>query len=516
MFYKKMLGMAKMTNRKRFFLNGILLGAVGLLVRSVSIFFNSFITSKIGAEGIGLFALIGTVYSFAVTFATSGISLTVTRLVSSAIGEGEEREVRGVLASAVKYALIFSVFANATLFFGAEYFGVTVLSDKRAVKALRILSVSLVPLSLSSVFLGYFVGVKRVAKNAVIQVLAQAFRIFTTVLFIIRLSGGGVEENIVMLAKSITLTEILVFFAALILLVLDKRRHLPNEKSSHSHFSEVSSVGLPLAVSAYIRSALLTLEHILIPKRLRDRGDSQNEALASYGILHGMALPMLLYPMAVLSSFSGLLVPEFSESLVRGEEERMRRVASEAINSTLTYSVATAAFIILFSEELGYLVYNSYGAGHYIALLAPVIPIMYLDHVTDAMLKGIGEQVYSMWVNISDSLLSVILVWVLIPRLGIGGYAIVIVVMEGYNFSLSAIRLYRRVRFRISAFSSFVLPLISGIIATLVSRKIFVKCGAMTSPVWLFLEILFAVCVFVAIYLSIKVVIKDRLLGKDR
>ena len=96
-----------MTNREKFFLNGLLLTAVGLAVRSVTLLFNSMISGKIGAEGIGLFTLIGTVYGFAVTFATSGISLTVTKLVSEAVGEGREREVPAILKSAVFYSLIF-------------------------------------------------------------------------------------------------------------------------------------------------------------------------------------------------------------------------------------------------------------------------------------------------------------------------------------------------------------------------------------------------------------------------
>ena len=289
-----------MTNRQRFFLNGILLTAVGIAIRSVSLLFNSFITQSIGAEGIGLFTLIGTVYSFAVTFATSGISLTVTRTVSSAIGEGRGGEVGGILRSAISYSLIFSVFASCVLFFGAPYFANTVLSDSRCVIPLRVLAISLVPIALSSVFGGYFVGVKRVARDAVIQVLGQVFKIVITASFVLNFAHLGVTEGTVALCISMTLTEISVFVVALIQFLIDKRSSLKRMTSKENHFSEVSKMALPLAVSAYIRSALLTLEHILIPKRLRDRGESHSEALASYGILHGMALPMLLYPMAPL------------------------------------------------------------------------------------------------------------------------------------------------------------------------------------------------------------------------
>lgn len=499
-----------MTNRQRFFMNGIMLTAVGLAIRSVSLGFNSYITQSIGAEGIGLFTLISTVYSFAVTFATSGISLTVTRIVSSAVGEGREREVRGILRSAVAYSLIFSIFSTCVLFFGADYFAYTVLSDGRCRTPLRILALSLVPIALSSVFTGYFVGVKRVSKNAVVQIFAQVFKIAITVSFVFRFARLGVEEGTVALCLAITLTEISVFAVALLQYVFDKRKHFRNSTFDTNHIADVSRMALPLAVSAYIRSVLLTLEHILIPKRLRDRGESHSESLASYGVLHGMALPMLLYPMAPLSSFSSLLVPEFAESLARGERERMRRMANEAINTTLAYSIAAAVLVSLFSEELGYIVYDSYSAGHYIAMMAPVLPIMYLDHVTDSMLKGIGEHVFSMWVNISDSFLSIILVWFLIPKMGIAGYAVVIVAMEGYNFILSAARLYSKIKFRIYPVKYLLAPAAAAAASAVISKKAFADCGSMTAPVWLFLEILFAVCTFVSMYLLLNLIIIRR------
>lgn len=489
-----------MTNRRRFFLNGLLLTAVGLAIRSVSLAFNSFITYSIGAEGIGLFTLIGTVYSFAITFATSGISLTVTRLVSSAIGEGKEKNVNHILRSAVLYSLIFSIFAACVLFFGAEYFAGRVLSDERTLEPLRILSLSLVPIALSSVFTGYFTGVKRVARNAVVQVIGQIFKIVITVVFLLSYAGLGVEEGIIALSASMTLTEISIFIVAFIQFILDSKRY-GKGKLGEEHFSSVTKMALPLATSAYIRSALLSVEHILIPKRLRDSGKNHSESLSLYGTLHGMALPVLLYPMATLTSFAGLLVPEFSESQAKGEKERMNRISSEALNTTLVYAVSAMAFVYLFSEELGYVVYDSYDAGYYIALMAPVIPIMYLDHVADSMLKGIGEHVYSMWVNISDSFLSVLLVWFLIPKMGIAGYALVIVVMEGYNFLLSIVRLKKRINFKISFVKSLFIPLLNAYISALVSKALFLNCGKFTPPVWLFLEILFSICIYVALYM---------------
>lgn len=501
-----------MINKKRFFFNGILLTAVGIAMRTVALLFNAFITRTVGAEGVGLYTVVMTVYSFAVTFATSGISLTVTRLVASAKGEGKEDEVPKILAGAVLYALAFALIATFVLFFGSTLFADRVLGDIRAAVPLRILAPSLIPLTLVSVFSGYFVGIRKVAFNAVTQIFGQVFRICATVWLVIHSSSLGVEGAARAMSIGTTATEI-ICFAVIFVQFLMERRGQSRERGAR--VGAVAGVAIPLAVSAYIRQALLTVEHILIPKRLRARGNSVSESLSAYGILHGMALPMILYPMATLSSFSGLLVPEFAEKSAEGDKPAMSRLASRAFGTTLIYAVSTAVLLFMFSEELGYVIYKSSSAGQYIAVLSFIVPIMYLDHVTDSVLKGIGEQVYSMWVNITDSFLSIVFVWFLIPKMGIMGYAVCIIVMEGYNFVLSAIRLFSKIRFRISLTRCIVYPAVSAFISAWLTVHLFISAGEMTSTLWLVLEIVFAVCVIVAVY-RILLLIEDMFLHRFR
>ena len=489
-----------MSRRSRFLKNGLLLTAVALSARAVALFFGAFVTKTVGAEGIGLFTLIMTLYNFAVTFATSGISLTVTKLVAAAIGEGRRDRVGGILRAAVGYALFFSVGATAVLFFFARPLGIRVLGDPRAVRSIRLLSVSLVPGALCAIFSGYFVGVRRVARNAATQVIAQGAKILLTLAIVTKSAALGAESACFALSLCSVLTDLVAFLVLFLQFLYERRGE--REGGKLREMSAVAGMAFPLAVSAYIRSALLTLEHVLIPKRLETRGDSRSEALASYGVLHGMALPMILFPMAPLTSFSGLLVPEFAECFAAGEEGRMKRIAEEAYHLTLTYAVGVAAFLLLFSEELGYVLYRSYEAGAYIAFLAPVVPLMYLDHVTDSVLKGIGEHVYSMWVNISDSFLSVILVFFLLPTMGIRGYGVVIIVMEGYNFLLSYLRLRKRIRFPLHPVRSFVLPLVAAALSATLSKSLFVMNGAATGGFWLAMKILFAASMFIAFTLT--------------
>lgn len=504
-----------MSDVKRFFKSGIMLTLVGLAMRTVAMFFSAFISREVGAEGTGIFTLVMTVYSFAITLATSGISLTVTRLVASAVGEGKEREVGRILLGAFIYSFAFGLLASLGLFFGARVLGEKILTDTRTVSSLRVLALSLIPAALSSALSGYFVGVRRVGFNAAVTIFCQIARILLTVVLVIGLSPGGVVSAVVGLCIGITLTEILGFLLILFEFLYFRRKNRQKTKKLNPDIRSVTATALPLGFSAYVRSLLLNVEHILIPKKLRESGESRAEAYAHYGSLHGMALPVITYPMSPLSSFAGLLVPEFAEDMSAGRDRRMSRIASKATNATLLYSIICAVFLYAFSEELGYLIYDSYDAGYYISALAFVVPIMYLDHVTDSMLKGIGEQVFSMWVNISDSLLSVILVWFLIPRMGIMGYALVIVIMEGFNFLLSFMRLKKKIAFDIKPIFSILLPLASASLSTLAASKVFVFSGSSSGTVWLILKMLFALSLTVLI-LSIFNLLEEFLTTKKR
>ncbi len=62
--------------------NAFILTATSLLLRTIGIFFRIYMSNKGGAEGMGLYQLIFSIYVLGSTFATSGISTAVTRLVA--------------------------------------------------------------------------------------------------------------------------------------------------------------------------------------------------------------------------------------------------------------------------------------------------------------------------------------------------------------------------------------------------------------------------------------------------
>ena len=103
--------------RKRAFLiNSLMLTSAVLLSRVIGISFRVYMSNKIGAEGIGLYQLICTIFLFASTFVTSGVSLAVTRLVTEALARKEYQKAKTAVRRALVLGLFFSLLMGGALF----------------------------------------------------------------------------------------------------------------------------------------------------------------------------------------------------------------------------------------------------------------------------------------------------------------------------------------------------------------------------------------------------------------
>lgn len=142
-----------------------------------------------------------------------------------------------------------------------------------------------------------------------------------------------------------------------------------------------------------------------------------------------------------MGALSELIVPELTAAQVRGDREAIVRTTGELLRAALLFSGAVGLFLFLCARALGLALYRSFEAGRYLRILAPLVPVMYTDMAVDGCLKGLGQQVWSMGINIAEGLLGLLLVWRLLPLWGLPGYLTVLYATELFNFALSLRRL---------------------------------------------------------------------------
>jgi len=426
---------------KKLMFNTALLTASSLVMRIIGLAYQVWLAGRIGPAGIGLFQLVMSVSFLCSTFAVSGIRFAATRLVSEEIGLNRLGGVNKAMQRCIAYSLFFGISAMVILFVGAEPIGFLWVGDARTVLSLRILSVSLPFISLSSVFSGYFTATGRVYKSAAVQVAEQLVRIGLVASFLELAPAGDLEKSCAAVVAGGSTAEVFSFLTFVTIYFLDRRRHGQPGTYSPRLTTRMLGVALPLAFSAYARSALSTLQNLLVPRGLKSAGLNADMALSGYGIIQGMVFPVIFFPACVIFALSELLVPELTEAQMAGKNEYISRSISSLLRKCLLFSVVSGAFIFISADALGWLIYKSTEAGHYMRIFALLIPVMYMDIVTDGCLKGLGQMMWSMAYNILDSLLGVVLVLVLLPRWALNGYIAVIFITELVNFVLSLLRL---------------------------------------------------------------------------
>ena len=118
----------------------------------------------------------------------------------------------------------------------------------------------------------------------------------------------------------------------------------------------------------------------------------------------------------------------------------------------------------LLAQDLCLWLYKNSSAVSQLRLYAILIPMLYCDAITDATIKGLGQQKASVRYNILTSAMDVMGLFFLLPRYGMAGYFISFLVTHLLNFILSVRRLFKIVG-PVLSFSSIVLTL-TGTITT--------------------------------------------------
>ena len=453
--------------------NSLVLTGFSIAMRVAGIAFSMYVAAGVGAEGMGLYQLTYSAFALAVTMATAGISVAVTRVLTEEQGMNRRGSERPVMRCALTYAALVSLAAAVCVLLGSGYIGRVLLSDERTVLSLRVLAPALPMMSLSSCFKGHLLAVRRPIQIAVSDVIEQVVEVGVFVVMIKRYPGLDIETACAVIAAGVTLSEIAscayLYFKYL------RFREKPADYVPGGFLRRLLAVALPVAGSSCLASALRTMENVMVPSGLRKSGMSEAAALSDYGMVRGMALPVMFLPFAFLSAFTSLLMPEISEAQAARRDGYIHTLIERVIKSCLLLSIPAAAIFAIFSGSLSELVYHNSQVGMIILILAPLVPLMYFDAVADGVLKGLGQQNWVLYCNIVDSIIRIILVYKLIPAMGFTGFMIVMYVSNIFNPVLSIWRMMKLSHVRLRVGEWIAKPLLAAGAASLLVRLLCIR-----------------------------------------
>ena len=423
---------------KPIFYSAVLLTAVNLLLRFVSTSFQVYLSGKIGPEGIGLLQLVLSVGALAMTAGMGGIRTATMYLCAEVVGQKRPEHMLWVLSGCLLYSILLSAGMGFLLYHFAPLIASKWIGDLDTAGAVRLLACFLPVNCLCGVMVGYFTGVSRIGTLAAVEVVEQLFSMICTILLLSLWAGSDTQKacRAVILGSGLG-----ACFTLTVLLIL---KRLEPEMAGHriSIRKKLLEIALPLAIADNVKAGISTTENLMVPKRLA-LYPAETAPLAAFGMVCGMVFPVLMFPAAILFGLAELLIPELARCNAAGSHVRIQYLTQKSLMLALIYGCLSGGILFLSADALCIKLYHTPEAGAYLRCFALLAPMLYCDAIVDAITKGLGQQKICVRYNIITSAMDVALLFLLLPKYGMGGYFISFLVTHLLNYLLSLRLLHR-------------------------------------------------------------------------
>lgn len=439
-----------------FIKNAAILTVTSLVLRFCGIIFRIYLASSVGSEGLGLYQLIISVFMLFITFATAGMSTAVTRLVADNLHKGEG-VVRHIMRVSCGIVIAVSLVLSSVMYIFARPLAVFVLCDQRLEISLKIMSLCIVFVGLTCCIRGYFIAKSRSLPPSVSQIFEELVRMAVIVGVLTLLKTDNVATLVAVVVLGDTVSEILATGLLYIMYIKDRKKRIKAEIFPCA--KDICRISFPLSAGKYLQTGLHTAENVLIPQRLALFSGSRELGLSQFGAIKGMAIPILFFPASLLNAFSTLLIPEISRSYSANNTQKVTKTVERAVSVTLKLSICMAVVFFICGNDLGNIFYKDKQVGFIIRFLAPIVPFMYLESVATALLKGLDQQMKLFWFNCADSVVRIVLVLTVVPRLGLNGFLSIMTVSNIFTSMLTFVRLQRVTNIKVKTWEWVLKPL---------------------------------------------------------
>ncbi len=434
-----------MSKKSPIFYSALMLTGVNLLLRLAGTTFQVFISSQIGAAGVGLLQLVLSVSGMALTAGIAGIRTATMYLAAGELGRKQPENIAHVLSGCCLYSIVCAGTVGLALYILAPQIAGSWIGDIQSITAIRIVACFLPVNCLCGVMVGYFTAANRIGTLAAVEVLEQIISIVVSIgglvfwakddpgkacVAVVAGSGSGGCVTLMLLA----ILRVREYAPATAVFPLRKR---------------LLDTAVPLALADDLKAGINTVENLMVPKRL-GLYHGVHSPLAVFGTVCGMVFPVLMFPAAIVFSLAELLIPEMARCAAAGSTKRITYLAKRSLGITMLYSCVFCGFLRMAAEPLCLWLYGSPDAGRYLSVYALLAPMLYCDSIIDAMNKGLGQQKISVRYNILTAVLDVCFLFLLLPRYGMDGYFFSFLVTHLLNFILSLRLLIKTAGIRIS------------------------------------------------------------------
>lgn len=411
----------------------LLLTGAGFITKIIGFIYRIFLSQTIGAEGMGIYQLIFPIHTLCFALSVGGIQTAISRFTAARASLKDEQGARDIFVLSGAISTAVALIVSLILYDNASWFAVHILLEERCTSLLKLMAFSIPMGTLHSCVNGYYYAKKKMSIPAASQLLEQCARVGVSYGLFLILTEQGLPITPMLAVAGLVGGELVSMIFSLLVILWDYRKagyRLRNLRSPGTDMKEILAFSFPLTCSRLLVNILHSIESVLIPGHLRLYGLDNGSALSIYGVLTGMALPLILFPSAITNAVSTVLLPSVAEQQAVGNHQAIRRAIFLSAKYCLILGFLSTAFFFFAGDFLGLVLFKNEFAATFIKTLAFICPCLYLSGTLSGILNGLGAANQSFILNTLGLGVRIAFVFFIIPEYGIQGYLWGLIVSE--------------------------------------------------------------------------------------
>lgn len=354
-----------------------------MATRLLSFLFKIWMSRTLGAEAVGLYQIAFSVLVLLFSF-TAGAPTVLSRKVAECAARGDVRRQNSLTTASLVIGFVSSA-AMVVLFLAlSDHLG-GIFADERCVPIFLVMLPALVTSSLYAPLRSWFWGRKNFLAFSAMELVDEVLKIGFAMLF----AGGffaaltGAAGVALALVASDAVCVLLLF-----LLFFRTGGRFARPQGAR----ELVSSTLPLSAVRILTSLSASLSALIIPRQLVAGGLSAAVATAQYGRVAGMALPLIMAPVTIVSALSVVLIPDLAELAAADKYDEIRSKLRTALLFAAIVASAFFAVYVPLGRELGAFFFGDEEAGKLVSYAAVIIFPLALGSVTTPVLNSLGME----------------------------------------------------------------------------------------------------------------------------
>ncbi|MEM5768370.1 MAG: oligosaccharide flippase family protein, partial [Bacillota bacterium] len=291
----------------------LLLTAGGLFAQLLGFFYRVGLSQLIGAETLGLYQLIMPVYSLLYAVTVMGLTISVSTLSARAYALGDQEGVRRVLRRCVTAFLLLIIPLGIAGIASSEIISTQFLGDIRTRLGVILLVPCILLTGLEDLNKYCFYGIGRIGVPAICEALEQIIRIAAVFGLLIWIVPQSPENALGVIVGGMMICELFSVVFLWVALRKQFRKARPRSGEAEIAWRQIFTIAIPISASSIITTLMSSVNYILIPQKLIESGMGISAAMASFGVLCGMTIPMLMLPTGFVNALGLTVVPDLAQ-----------------------------------------------------------------------------------------------------------------------------------------------------------------------------------------------------------